>query len=385
MSLPPIGSIGDLRRYLEFGAEDEEAIRSLAGRLDVAAMIDDFYRRLLADPASRAVLRGEEQVAALKASLAAWVERVTTGPWDESYASSSEAIGRRHVDVGLPQRFMPLAMNVVRSHFRTAAFSSPREPDDRARVLAAIDKVLDLELTLMLDSYQRSQLAASRGVERLRAVGQLAGGISHELKNPLGVIRTNLMLVRRRLEKSKAEGVEGLLDRIDRGARMAGEFANRLLEFSRVKTPRARRFPVRALVDDALARVGDVADLDFRIEVEPPDAEGRGDPNDLARALADLIANAVTACREHGVDGKIVVRAHRRDDDLVLEVRDQGPGIPLEDQQRVFEPLFTTRRHATGLGLALCRELVTAHGGSIELESEPGLGARFLIRLPQED
>ncbi|MFG0316375.1 MAG: protoglobin domain-containing protein [Planctomycetota bacterium JB042] len=384
MPPPPIGSIGDLRRYLDFEAGDEEAVRSLAGRLDVAAMIDDFYERLLSDPSARAVLQGEEQVAALKASLASWVVRVTTGPWDDAYAVSSEAIGRRHVAVGLPQRFMPLAMNAIRSHFRRAALASAGDPDERARLLEAVDKVLDLELTLMLDSYHRAHLDASRGVERLRAVGQLAGGISHELKNPLGVIRTGLTLVRKRLAKHDGDEFAELLDRIDRGARMAGEFANRLLEFSRVKTPRARRFPVRALVDDALARVGDVADLDLQIEIEPPDAEGRGDPNDLARALADLIANAVAACREHGIDGKIVVRAHRRDDDLVLEVRDQGPGIPLEDQQRVFEPLFTTRRHATGLGLALCRELVTAHGGAVELESEPGQGARFLIRLPQD-
>src|SRR5690606_39321958 len=121
---------------------------------------------------------------------------------------------------------------------------------------------------------------------------------------------------------------------IDRGARMASDFANRLLEFTRVKAPQRRSFPVRAVIDDALAKVGDFGDLDLRIEIEPFDAEGIGDPADLSRALADLIANAVAACREHGVNGRITVKARRTDTELVLEVSDTGPGVPPEDQRR---------------------------------------------------
>lgn len=380
----PALSFDVLRSYVSFTPEDEQALRGLAGHFDATAMIDEFYGRVLTDPAARVVLKSERQVADLKVSLAEWADRILGGPWDDAFAARGARIGRRHIEVGLPQRFMPLAMDIVRRHFRRAALATH---DDRAalgRALEAIDKVLDLELTLMLDSYHRDQLDASRGAERLRAVGQLAGGISHELKNPLGTIRTNLAILRRRLPEAELARIGESLARIDRGARLASEFANRLLEFSRVKAPRKRPFPVRALVDEALARVGDVGSVDVEIEVEPPDAEGLGDPNDLARALADLIANAVTACREHGVDGKVLVRARRTDEDLTIEVRDEGPGIPPEHRQRVFEPLFTTRRHATGLGLALCKELVVGHGGAIELESTPGEGARFVIRLPQE-
>lgn len=370
-----------MRRYLDFTGDDERALRELAPTFDGSEMIETFYSRILTDPEARRVFRGDEQVEGLKKSLVRWLERILSGPWDQAYAEASRAIGHRHVAVGLPQRFMPLAMNVVRAALREAALATLTEREQVVRTLDAIDKVLDLELTLMLESYHREQLETTRDAERLRTVGQLAGGIGHELKNPLGAIQASLALIRRR--SNDPELVESL-DRIGRGARMAGDFANRLLEFSRVKDPRPRAFPVRAVVDEALARVGDVGDVDFRVEVEPPDAEGKGDPSDLARALADLIANAVTACREFGVQGTVTVRAHRSDDDLVLEVSDDGPGIPREDHERIFEPLYTTRRHATGLGLALCRELVVAHGGSVGLESEPGEGARFLIRLPQD-
>jgi len=373
--------MADLFRYLGFDAGHQECLRELASVFDPTPMIDDFYSKLLADPEARKVLRDEQLVAGLRVSLVGWAERVLSGPWDDAYHRHSQAIGRRHVEVGLPQRFMPLAMNVVRVHVRRAAVEQFEVGARRELAIDAVDKVLDLELTIMLGSYHEDTLERTRDTERSRAIGQLAGGVGHELKTPLGVIQTNLALVREAAGDELRPVLERPLERIARGARVVGDFANRLLEFSRVKSPRRRPFPVRVLLDEAVGMIGDTAGVEVVVELGAGAEEGFGDPGDLTRAVADLVGNGVAACREHG-GGTVVVRARREGGILVLEVIDDGPGIEAGLHERIFEPLFTTRDTATGLGLALCRELVEAHGGQLEVDSEVGRGARFVIRLP---
>lgn len=382
---------GEILRYLRFSDEDRSSLIAFAPAAPAAfgPMVDDFYARVLEDEEARRVLSTPELVEGLKGSLRNWAERILKGPWDEEYFAVSSRIGRRHVQVGLPLRYMPLAMNVMRQHLMGAVLRSTADPNVRERTLTALHRVLDLELTWMLEVYQESFLDQMLRAERLATLAQLAAAVSHELKNPLGVINTSLHLLRRLLEGQQAEAgiapaIREHVDRMARSSRQASELATHLLEFTRSKLPRRQVFSARELIDEALDVAGELKAARVDVAIEPADLEVEADANDLARVLANLLKNADQALAEADRAGTIHLRARRLAGAFVLEIADDGPGIRPDALPRIFDPLFTTRSRGTGLGLPIARELVQAHGGDIEVDSAPGKGACFTVRIPQK-
>jgi signal transduction histidine kinase len=386
-------ALPSLRRFLRFGPEDERALARLLPALPqhVERIIADFYDRILDDEAARTVLREESRVEGLKHQLRAWLVRVLSGPFDDEYYALRTRIGRRHVEVGLPQRFMPLAMNVVRTGLKqmaAAVHSGDREARDAA--WQAIDKVLALELTIMLESYQEDARERLRLTERAATIAQLATAVGHELKNPLGVINTNLLLLREAVadlgHDAPPAAMQRALVRIARASRMAADLSTQLIEYTRRKERGGKSVPLREVVDEALQRV-DAGQVRITATIDPEDAELTCQPDDLARVLANLLRNAIQSTVEQhrgGTDG-VALAARVEPDAVVFEVSDHGPGVPAELRERIFEPLFTTRASGTGLGLAICRDIVGAHGGTIEV-GEPGdggPGAVFRVRLPR--
>ncbi|MFH0945330.1 MAG: HAMP domain-containing sensor histidine kinase [Planctomycetota bacterium] len=248
----------------------------------------------------------------------------------------------------------------------------------------ALNKALDLELTkLMEERLQDLPAPRSREEVQLAAVGQLAAGISHDLKDPLGVINTATLLLRRRLEQ-QGEQKELLehLAKISRASRQASDLVNQLLEFTRIKNPHIHRLPIRELFSEALSMVDPTPCDRIDTSIWPEGAQINCDPVGLARVLANLIRNALQSIEESGQSGTVQVRAHRSASGVHLAVIDDGPGVPAELRETIFQPLVTTRDSGTGLGLAICRGLVEAHGGRLTLESSPSGGARFVIALP---
>jgi len=184
----------ELKRYIGFGAEDEAALRELRPVVapSFPAIAETFYQSILRHPGARTVLEGgEAQVGRLKATLQPWMDRLLSGPWDEDYYLTRSRIGRVHVRIGLPQHYMFGAMNVVRRELGRIVdphYGSAIERLRRAHT--ALDKVLDLELAIMLHTYREDLLEQQSRMERLSAYGQLVGFIGHELRNPLSVIET---------------------------------------------------------------------------------------------------------------------------------------------------------------------------------------------------
>jgi two-component system, NtrC family, sensor histidine kinase HydH len=254
--------------------------------------------------------------------------------------------------------------------------------------LRAVQKVLDVELTIMLESYQEMTQRRVRQAERLGTLGQLAASISHELKNPLAVINTSLLLLGRELKKGDSapdpELVRTHLERIGRSSRHAARLASQLLDYARAKKPQLRSTPLKALLEQSLELCDECSDVVIDARAEPADSIALLDAGDVTQILSNLIRNAVQAIRENGVGGRVTVRARRDALGVTLTVTDDGPGIPSEVLTRIFEPLFTTRSTGTGLGLAIARDLVAAHGGTITVSSTVGRGAAFTVMIPQE-
>jgi len=219
--------------------------------------------------------------------------------------------------------------------------------------------------------------------ERMAAVGQMAAGLAHEIRNPLVSIRTFTQLLPERYEDEEFRNgfLDLTLSEIDRISSLVGE----LLSYARADA--AGPGAVSVDVPDALERTcmllrsqARSARVTLELEMEPSIPEAAIDEDRLRQVVLNLVVNAIQASTGRG---RVVVSASAHGaDGICIEVRDDGPGMPADVARRVFEPFFTTRAEGTGLGLALARRIVGEHGGRIELETTPGLGTRFSVYLP---
>ncbi len=369
-----------LRSYLRFDGEDEFRLRAFhpLAAPSFQAVAEAFYARILAhEEASRVLQGGESLVGRLKVTLAAWLDTLLLGPWDDAYWEHRKRIGQVHVRIGMPQHLMIGAMNVVRAELdRVATARLPAGPGLQA-TRAALAKILDLELAIMLHTYRDDLLAQQARVERLSTFGQLVASIGHDLRNPLGVIETSLFILRGRLAED--ERARKHADRIKEQLDIANRIITNLLDMIHDK-PLARE-PVR-LAELAEAAIGAIArPAEVKVELaglaELPAVEA--DAVQLRQVLVNLLENAVHAASPSGT---VTVRGRREPGAVAVEVEDTGPGVDPATRRRLFEPLITTKSRGIGLGLALCRRIALRHGGDVSYAERPGGGARFTLRLP---
>jgi PAS domain S-box-containing protein len=160
----------ELKRYVRFSTEDQAALRAFAplAAPSFPAIAEHFYARLREHENARNVFSGPEQVERLKGTLQTWLATLLTGPWDDAYFERRSRIGRVHVRIGLPQRYMFAAMNLIRSELVTIAEQISFEDSGRAPPVMALHKILDIELAIMLETYTESSLLSVQESERQR-------------------------------------------------------------------------------------------------------------------------------------------------------------------------------------------------------------------------
>lgn len=343
--------------------------------------VDDFYAAIEAHPrASQVIIGGRPQIERLKKTLVRWLDSVLLGPHDAAFVESHSRIGMVHVRIDLPQDLMFTAMNRIRRHLvEVAEAELLDDPARRGAVIDALDKIIDLELAIMLDTYRDNLENKMRANERLATIGQLAASIGHELRNPLGIIESSLFLIRQRLKRAGVDdaGIDKHLDKVGLQVKICGKTITDLLELARSRPPRRQPIEIAALVDYALesAAIGE----GVRIERELPDGLNvDADPDQMRQVLSNLVGNASQAM---GGQGRIWISAERREDGVALHVRDEGPGVQPEHRERIFDALYTTKPKGTGLGLALCRRILEAHNGELTLEASTQ-GAVFRVWIP---
>ena len=228
-----------------------------------------------------------------------------------------------------------------------------------------------------------------RQTQKLEAIGTLAGGIAHDFNNVLTII---LGLTQVALRKMATDYLpEGELRRVEDACFRAQELVGQILTFSRKSTPEMKGMDLLEALREALRLIHATAPrhIEIILETDLESTPIRGNATYMHQVLINLLTNAVQAIPEDR-GGRITLRLDEKKDasadiQFVLEVRDTGVGMDAETLERVFEPFFTTKEQGkgTGLGLAVVHGIIVEHGGRISVESQPGEGTVFTIRLPK--
>jgi PAS domain S-box-containing protein len=517
----------EMKRYIRFADEDERLLVLLR---PVAAphfqrIAAEFYDRIREHEDAHAVFTGEAQIVRLQSSLVRWMERVCSAPHDEAYFEETAKIGRMHVRIGLPQRYMFTAMALIRGSLERIAEESMGTDGPRAR--EAISRALDLELAIMLETYrdayaarlqhiereekQEAQrtlrrtehryvsavelaralivgldsnatirlfnreaervtgfardemlgkpfvaslfdaehqeeqgpvfLAASAGArqlidtvevplrtrsgqlrdvlwqlayapsdgepdevvlfaigrdvthenalaarvrqsEKLAAVGTLAAGLAHEIRNPLNGAQLHITFLERALRKSAAgdDALDAILV-VREEIKRLGSLVSEFLDFARPKPLDLQPTSVSALCQRILPLTASPPGAKIVVQSQLPSTDFlvEMDAGKMEQVLLNLVRNAVEALEPAG-SGTVTLRARRKPRVVVIEVEDDGPGLVSPDAP-IFDPFFSTKASGTGLGLAIVHRIVSDHEGTIEVDSHPGHTV-FRISLP---
>ncbi|MHC4471514.1 MAG: ATP-binding protein, partial [Planctomycetota bacterium] len=216
--------------------------------------------------------------------------------------------------------------------------------------------------------------------ESLAEVGELAAQVAHEIKNPLAGISAALQVLTGTLPEEIARGP--VLEEVREHIRRLDDTVLSLLRFTRPYRPDFTRTDLDLVLDSAISLLGsseDFRDVEVARELDPAARHVQADSQQLIQVFTNLLLNSGQAC---GKDRTIIVRASPADDQVRVEVRDRGSGIPADIMKLIFKPFFTTKHKGTGLGLPIARKIVEAHGGTIRVSSRRGGGIRVEILFP---
>lgn len=371
-----------LQTYVNWTETDAARIRSSAVLVQpfFVDLIEDFYQEISRHPeAHRVITGGAEQIGRLKQTLRTWLAELFAGEYDQEYVARRWRVGFRHVEIGLNQVYANVALSRLRSGLLTALQTAWKGSiDDLMAIRQSLNKLLDLDLAIIEDAYQSVFLERQQRAERLIAIGQMAGGVAHELRNPLNVVKTSVYYLLNAKNPS-AEKTTEHLKRIERQVGLADKVITALSDFAKLPFPQVRPTEVAASVAEALELTTFPPDVQVFTTLPNKLPSVLADSDQLRIVLTNLLRNARDAMPK---GGRLSISAQEIESFVELAVSDTGVGISPDSLRRIMEPLYSTKTRGLGLGLAISRAIVEKHHGQLRVTSEPGNGSTFFLRLP---
>ncbi|MFO0929562.1 MAG: protoglobin domain-containing protein [Gemmataceae bacterium] len=371
----------ELQSYVGWEAADADRVAALRAVLEPAfdAVTADFYAEIERHEGTRRVLRAGD-VDRLKVTLRAWLADLFAGQYDQDYVVRRRRIGMRHVEIGLEPVYMNVAVSRLRGSLVRASHARwTGSADELTACLRALHRLLDLDLAIIEDAYQTENVARLQRHERLAAIGQVAGGVAHELRNPLNVVKTSvyyLLNARNPVPEKQAEH----LQRIERHVTLADGIITALTNFARLPVPVQQAVPARGLVERALDANPVGAQIAVTLEFPPALPDVLADPDQMLIVFANLIRNARDAMPD---GGRLTVCGCVDGERVEVAVTDTGVGIPADRLKQILEPLYSTKARGLGLGLAIARAILEKNQGELRVASTPGDGSTFTVFLPR--
>jgi PAS domain S-box-containing protein len=216
--------------------------------------------------------------------------------------------------------------------------------------------------------------------ERLAAIGELAGMIGHDLRNPLTGIKNSAYFLKKKGRSISPVQSKEMLDTIDKCVDYSNKIVNDLLDYSREISLEPQEYSPKQLLSEALTMIDVPNTIELIIQM-PDKPLLKVDLHKIKRLLINLIKNAIEAMPSAG---KLTIYGDQRGDCFEISIADTGPGISDQVLPKLFTPLFTTKAQGMGFGLAICKRIVEAHGGAISVKTAAGEGTTFTVTLPVE-
>jgi signal transduction histidine kinase len=263
---------------------------------------------------------------------------------------------------------------------RAGAFAYLVKPAATPDLMLAVEQAMR---QVRLAEEKRELARRAQRAEKLAAVGTLAAGLSHEIRNPLNAAALQLTVLERRLKKlpQLPDAIWEPLSLVQSEIARLNSFLEEFLQFARPRELSIARIELEAVLGVVLDLLEpQAAAAQVRLKREGPAAPAiMGDSARLQQALLNLLINAIQATPE---GGWVSVETADTPAEAILVIEDSGTGVPAELRERIFEPFFTTKESGSGLGLPLVHSILQQHGGSVSLEPRAA-GARFVLRLPR--
>ncbi len=375
----------ELQTYVGWSPEDAQRIVALRPLITphFPALIDDFYAEIERHPeAMKVITGGREQIDRLKGSLLAWLDQLFSGNYDSEYVDRRWRVGFRHVEIGLDQVFTNAALSRLRDGLVEGLFKSwPKDVTGRDEAARSLAKLVDLDLAIIEDAYQTEYASRLKQTERLATLGQISGGVAHELRNPLNVIKTSIYYLLNAKSASSEKRAEHL-QRIERHVDLADGVITALSSFARLPAPNLTPTSTEECIRKAIEFEGLGSDGRLDLSFPPDLPRVMADQEQLRIVFANLIRNARDAISN---GGGITISATLEGEFVSVQVADSGIGIAPEHLAKIMDPLYSTKARGLGLGLAIARSIVEKNQGTINVTSEPNRGSTFTVVLKSAD
>lgn len=389
--------IASRRAFFRLTDEDLTRLASLRPFAEKVTdgIVEEFYALLLGQPETKRFFDNEATIRHVKAKQREYFLGLFNGRCDPAYVEDRLRVGAAHERIGLePKWYLGAYRQYLESITSALAREFGKTEEARARAETAfesIQRIVYFDMSLALDTYiaanlelerQAAEQQALARTEKLRALGQMAAGISHDLKNILNPISLHLQVVTRAIDRGKLDDAQESLLEIKQTLTRGVETLERLRSFSR----QSEEAKTELVSLDALAReaaaIGKSRGAPEVIEelTEPPSVNAMG--SEVVAAIVNLVVNAIEAGAR-----TITLRSGKEDESQPhsgswVEIADDGPGMPPDIAKRVFEPFFTTKgAEGTGLGLAMVYATMERHGGSVTIDTEEGKGTCFRLHF----
>jgi signal transduction histidine kinase len=393
----PAGARVELQRrlsFLELTANDRERLAKLAPAcVDSAGeFVTAFYAHLLSFPDTARFLEDQALVARLKLAQQSHFESTLEANWNEEYVERRRRVGDAHAQAGIsPEVFLGAYIQYLKYSLRQLGSRHAPEAGDLLNQVLSLVKVVFLDIGLTLDAYfdqaTRNLRQAMDMVLKANAeLRQFAHLTSHDLKTPLATVAN---LCDETLDEFAGEMP-------DQAARLIEAARNRVFRMSTTiddllaTTARATEdgsheaFSVRELIESLLEELRpNLRQKEISVSLHPDLPSIVGDRVRIREAVYNILANAVKFIDKR--PGRLVIETRRHENEFVLSIADNGPGIPRDELKRIFTPFHRLRgasEPGSGLGLYFTKSLIERQGGRVWAESVLGEGSRFLIALP---
>jgi signal transduction histidine kinase len=370
-----------LQHYVGWSETSAQRIVAVAELLrpGIPDMVEDFYQAIQTHEGTQKILTGGvAQIQRLRGTLTQWLAELLSGPYDRAYVLRRWRVGMRHVEIALDQVFTNVALSRLRRQM--TRLLTERWRGDSGELLAtleALHQLLDLDLAIIEDAYQSEYAARLQRTERLATLGQIAGGIAHELRNPLNVIKTSIYFLLNSRTASPEKRTEHLR-RIERQVSLSDQVITALTNFARMPMPNCQPFDVAECLREILDTHPGLGVYDVVIDFPPRFPLALGDASQLRIVFDNLIRNA---CEAMLPGGRLTLAGVVVGDRVEISISDTGMGIDPDQVMQVMEPLYSTKTRGLGLGLAIARSIVEKNQASIRVSSQKGQGSTFIVSL----